>query len=90
VGPRIVRSEREKSVIGGIGKRKRVNTQIFSRAYRRFHRMKIRIEYSRHKTHPIQIWYPYGRGESFEELTVEQAKEFRRKLNRVIAIVEDS
>lgn len=50
--------------------------------------MKIRIEYRKHITYPIFIWYPYGKGESFEELTIEDAKTFRYQLSKAITKAE--
>jgi len=50
--------------------------------------MKIKAKYTDHKTHPVILWHPSGSGESFEELTVEEAKTLRRQLSRAITKAE--
>ena len=45
---------------------------------------KIYPKYSEHKTHPIHLWHPSGKGESFIELTIEEANQFIYKLQAVI------
>jgi len=46
--------------------------------------MKIRVEFSGHPKFPILVYYPYGSGESFEELTVKEAKDLIKQLENAI------
>jgi len=46
--------------------------------------MKIRVEISGHPKFPILVFFPYGLGETFQELTIEEAKDLIRQLENAI------
>jgi hypothetical protein len=50
---------------------------------------KIYVTKGTHPVYAFHVWYPYGKGESFQEIDLGEAKQIQKELSEIMATVED-